>query len=444
VKTHRALDQTPAGQDHRSGPKLALAQRGMDRPIPKKRWTLKRLAGLGAIALFVGLSLYGFLRERGTSRLRVDPEKLTLSPVARGVFQEFIPVRGTLLPLQTVYLDAMEGGRVEQVFAEEGSVVAEGEPLLRLASPELQVQLLNQEAQLDERRDQARTARLALQQQLIQQRREQVDLDFELHQARRNYERYAQLASDHLIARKEYEDAKDGYDHLLKRRELTLETQRQDSLLGEAKIQQLEEGVARQQRHLDLLRQRLDRLVLRAPVAGQLTSLHAEIGESKGQGQRLGQLDKLDGFKVRAEIDEHYLNRVQIGQRGTFEQEGGELGLLVKKVYPEVREGRFEVDLLFEGAPPAGIKRGQTLQVRLELGALEEAVLLPRGGFYQKTGGNWAYVLDPEGTQASRRPIRLGRQNPLFFEVLEGLEPGERVITSGYDNFGDVDVLVLK
>jgi HlyD family secretion protein len=341
----------------------------------------------------------------------------------------------------------MEGGRVEQVFAEEGSVVAEGEPILKLASAELQAQLLNQEAQLDERGDQVRTARLTFQQQLLQARQQALEVDYQLQMKRHDYERFASLPAEQvrgLISRQDFEKLRDEFEFQRRRQGLTTETQKQDSLLGEAQIQQLEEAVARQQRTIDLLRQRLDHLVLKAPVAGQLTALNAEVGESKGQGERLGQIDRLEGFKVRAEIDEHYINRIQLGQRGTFDHEGAEHGLVIKKIFPEVREGRFEVDLLFTAAPPEGIKRGQTLQVRLELGDLEEAVLLPRGGFYQKTGGNWVYVLDAGGSEATRRPIHLGRQNPQVFEVLEGLEPGERVITSSYDNFGEMDVLVLK
>lgn len=433
--------------DQDRNPRLTLAPGGMDRPRRKRRWTLKRIAGLGAIALFLGLSLYGFLRERGTSKLKVDPDKLTISQVERGVFQEFIPVRGMVLPLQTVYLDAMEGGRVEQVLAEEGSVVAEGEPLLKLASAELQAQLLNQEAQLDERGDQVRTARLTFQQQLLQTRQQALEVDYQLQMKRHDYERFASLPTEQvrgLISRQDFEKLRDEFEFQRRRQALTIETQKQDSLFGEAQIQQLEEAVARQQRTIDLLRQRLDHLVLKAPVAGQLTALHAEVGESKGQGERLGQIDRPEGFKVRAEIDEHYINRILVGQRGTFDHENTEHGLVIKKIFPEVREGRFEVDLNFAEAPPEGIKRGQTLQVRLELGDLEEAVLLPRGGFYQKTGGNWVYVLGAGGSEATRRPIRLGRQNPQVFEVLEGLEPGERVITSSYDNFGDMDVLVLK
>ncbi len=401
---------------------------------------------LVVLGVFVGLSGYGFLHERGTSRLQVEADKLTVSRVERGPFQEFIPVRGTVLPLQTVYLDAMEGGRVEQVLVEEGAMVQQGEAILKLANSELQLYLLNQEADANKQREQVRTARLGLEQQLLRGRQQVLEMEYQLAVQRRNYERYSSLSEQNrlaMMARQDYEKLKDEYEYGLRRHALTIETQRQDSLLGEAQVRQIEEGVGQQQQNLALVRQRLEHLVLRAPVAGQLTALKAEVGESKGQGERLGQIDVLEGYKVRAGIDEFYINRIQKGQPGAFEQGEAEYRLVIKKVYPEVRDGRFEVDLEFAGTPPEGIRRGQTLQLRLELGDLEEAVLLARGGFYQKTGGNWVYVLDPAGSQAARRNIRLGRHNPQVFEVLDGLAPGEQVITSSYDNFGDMDVLVL-
>ena len=246
------------------------------------------------------------------------------------------------------------------------------------------------------------------------------------------------------MPRADFEQLKDEYEYRVRLKEITLETHRQDSLLAQMQIEQLEGTIERMRRNFEIVRQRLEALFLRAPISGQLTMLNAEIGESKSKGERLGQIDVLDRFKVQAAIDEFYIARIQKGQRGEFDLSGETYGLTIVKIYPQVRDGRFEIDLKFDGNPPQGIRRGQTLQIRLELGDLEEALLLARGGFYQKTGGNWAYVLDGKEERAVKRPVKIGRQNPRFFEVIEGLEAGEKVITSSYDNFGDMDVLILK
>jgi len=419
----------------------------MDRRIEKKKWPPKKIAALCGVGLFVCLSVYGFWKDSGVTRLNVEAEKLTLSPVEKGLFQEFIPVRGAVLPGQTIYLDALEGGQVEEVFSEEGSMVEKGDAILELVNEELQLQVLTREAPLEEQLDRLRNSRLEMEQNLLRSRQNLLSIDFQLQQKRRKYEKYSSLSEKDLVAvmpRAEYEQLKDEYEYHVQLKEISVETHRQDSLLAQRQIEQLEAAVERMQRNVEMVRRRLDNLILRAPVAGQLTVLDAEIGESKSRGERLGQIDVLNGFKVRAAIDEFYITRIQKDQRGEFDLSGATYGLVIDKVYPEVREGRFEIDLEFVGDPPGNVRRGQTLQIRLELGDLEEALLLARGGFYQKTGGNWVYVLDAEGKRAVRRPIRIGRQNPRFFEVLEGLEPGERVITSSYDNFGDMDMLVLK
>jgi len=419
----------------------------MDRKIEKKKWTPKKIAGLVGIGLFVCFAVYGFWRDSGVARLNVEVEKLTISQVERGPFVEFIPVRGTVLPGQTVYLDALEGGQMAEVLVEEGSMVEKGEAILRLTNADLQLQVMNQETPLEEQLDRLRNARLEMEQNLLKSRQELMGLDFQLQQKQRRYEKYSSLSEKDLVAvlpRADFEQMKDDYEYHVRLREIKLETHRQDSVLAQMRIEQQEATLARTQRNVEVVRQRLDNLILRAPIAGQLTVLNAEIGESKGRGERLGQIDVLDRFKVRAAIDEFYIARIQKGQRGRFDLVGGSYELAIDKVYPEVRDGRFEIDLEFAGEPPEGIRRGQTLQIRLELGDLEEALLLARGGFYQKTGGNWVYVLEEDGGRAVKRTVRIGRQNTRVFEVLEGLEPGERVITSSYDNFGDMDVLVLK
>jgi len=415
----------------------------MDRPIEKKRWSLKKVAGLFLIGVFIFASAYGFIKSRG-SKLNVDVERITIATVEKGPFQEFIPVIGTVLPIKTFYLDAMEGGRVEEVYIEAGSLVHEGDKILKLANTNLLLDIMYREAQLYEQSNNLRNTRLLMEQKRLNLRRELMELNYQIQKQGRIFKRSEILAEKNLISQQEYEQTKDEYEYLLKRKALALETQKQDSIFRQVQIKQLEASMKRMQTNLDLVREKLENLVIRAPISGQLTSLNAEIGESKSPGERLGRIDVLEGFKVRAAIDEHYIARIEIGRTGTFDLAGKSYKLIVRKIYPEVREGRFEVDMEFDGAFPQGIRRGQTLHIRLELGELSEAVLLPRGGFYQKTGGQWVYVLDKSGEFATKRPIRLGRQNPRVFEVLEGLEPGERVIISMYDSFGDMDKLILK
>ena len=416
----------------------------MDRKIEKKKWSPKKIAGLSIIGIFFSVVVYRFIFGDGHSKLNVNIERITIATVEKGVFQEFIPVIGNVLPIKTIYLDAMEGGRVENIFVEAGSMVHEGDKILKLANTNLLLDIMYREAQFFEQSNNLRNTRLAMEQHRLTLRRELVELDYQIQRQKRIYDRNTELAKKDLISQQEYEQAKDEYEYLLKRKELTLETQKQDAVFRQVQIEQLEASVQRMQTNLGMVKQKLESLVLRAPISGQLTSLHAEIGESKSPGERLGKIDVLEGFKVRAAIDEHYIARIEIGRTGAFDLAGTSYTLIVKKIYPEVREGRFEVDMEFDGASPQGMRRGQTLRIRLELGDLSEAVLLPRGGFYQKTGGQWVYVLEPSGAVATKRPIRLGRQNPQVFEVLEGLEPGEQVITSTYDGFGDIDRLILK
>ena len=420
----------------------------MDRKIRRRKWPPRRIAGAAAATLFAGFAAWGLLKDSGVRKLNVDRDRLTISEVVHGPFQEYTPVRGTVLPIRTVYLDALESGQVQRLFVEEGTNVAEGDPLLRLANPELELHVLQQESELERKIEELRSNRLSMEQDLLGSRQRLMEIEYRAQIDRRNFERYASLSQEDLAAimpLQDYEKLRDNYEFNARKLDLTRETHRQDSLLAVDRVVQARAAVGRMERNLEIIRRRLDDLTVRAPVSGQLTSLVAEIGESKGSGTRLGHIDILDGFKVRADIDEHYIARVDRGQSGQFDHDGSPLGLVIRKVYPEVEEGRFKVDLVFDGEAPEGIRRGQTLQIRLELGDLEEATQVARGGFYQATGGHWAYVLEPSGDRAGKRAIRLGRQNPKVYEVLEGLQPGERVITSGYESFGeDMDVLVLK
>jgi HlyD family secretion protein len=421
----------------------SMDQSGMDRKIQKKWWTPKRMVLFGVVCIAVPAVLVTLLADRGT-RLNVDREKITISEVTRGPFQEYTPVNGAVQPLQTFYLDAVEGGRVETRFVEAGTMVRKGDPILRLNNTGLQLDVMYREALAYEQINNARNTRISIEQNSIRVRAELAEVDLGLEKARRVYVRDSVLAARNLISALEFSQNHDEYLYWLKRREISLENARQDSLLRFNQIGQLEESMKRLTANVAMTRRNLDNLTIRAPISGQLSSLDAEIGQSKSLGERLGQIDVLDSFKVRAAVDEYYISRINPGQTGEFELAGEQYRLVISKVYPEVREGRFEVDMMFAGSQPKGIRRGQTLQIRLELGDLAEAMLLTRGGFYQRTGGQWAFVVDPSGSFAVKRQIKLGRQNPQTFEVLEGIQPGDRVVTSTYDNFGDVDRLVFK
>lgn len=417
----------------------------MDRPIQKKKWPPKRIALFSVAGLFFSVVLYSFIFGDSSSRLNVDTEKITISTVARGPFQEFIPVTGNVLPLKTVYLDAIEGGRVEKIFIEAGNMVKEGDKILQLANTNMLLDIMFREAQFFEQSNNLRNTRLLMEQSrlnLLQQFNEQ---EYQLQRLQRQHERALTLREQNLISQQEYEQTRDEYEYRRRQRELAIESFKQDSLFRQIQIEQLEASLKRMQANLEVTKQNLENLTIKAPIDGQLTSLNAEIvGEIKTPGERLGQIDVLEGYKVRAGIDEHYLPRIAVGLAAEFDFAGQTYQLVTKKVYPEIRDGRFDVDMEFQGEEPSGIRRGQTLHIRLQLGDLSEATLLPRGGFYQKTGGQWVYVVDKSGQYGVKRAIKLGRQNPQMFEVLEGLEPGEQVVTSSYDSFGDIDKLVLK
>lgn len=425
----------------------------MDRPIRKKRWTLKKIGWMAAALVFLGLVTYSYLASR-ERRLNVESDRLTIATIRQGLFQEFIPVIGSIVPGKTIYLDAMEGGRVEKIFAEAGSMVQANQPLLQLANTNLLPDLLNREAQVIQEKNNLSNFQISIQQLRLANRQKLAELDFEIQQQQNRCRRNEELARSQLISNKDYEEDKEKNEFLLKRRELMVETQKQDEALSLERASQLGKSIRLLDNNLALARQKLESLIIRAPISGQLTAITAEMGESKAPGQRLGQIDVEEGFKVRVEIDEHYINRVRAGQTGKYEsaestmpvreEKSAAYELVVQKVYPEVMEGKFRVDMVFQGPLPSDIRRGQSLHIRLELGASQMATLLPRGGFYQKTGGQWIYVLDSKKNIASKRNIRLGRQNPEFLEVLEGLRTEEQVIVSSYDNYGDVDVLVLK
>jgi HlyD family secretion protein len=433
-----------ATQSVQKKPAVDLSQSGMDRKLEKKFWTARRIVYISGGSFLVLVLLYSFFMTDRGSRLNVEADKITISTVSKAPFREYTPVNGTILPIETFFLDAIEGGRVEKRYIEAGTFVKKGDPILKLANTTLQLDVMYREALTYQNINDAQNRRLTIEQNTIAVKTQLADAEYQVDRTELAFRRDSALVAKKLISDQDFLQSKYEYESWVRRRILARENFRQDSLMRINQLSQLDGSVARLQANLEMTMHNLENLVVRAPVAGQLTSLNAEIGESKSPGQRIGQIDVLNNFKVRAAIDEFYIARINVGQRGDFDLTSITYSLKITKVYPEVKDGRFEVDMIFDGSTPQGVRRGQTLQVRLELGDLSEAVLVPRGGFYQKTGGQWVYVVDKSGSFAVKRNIKLGRQNPQVFEVLEGLEPGEQVITSTYDNFGDIDRLVLK
>jgi len=418
---------------------------GVDRKIEKKTFTPKRIAMLvGALAL-VGLIGYGvWTSATGGQSLNVDREKLTVSTVEQGPFQEFIAVTGNVLPERTVFLDAVEGGRVEEMYIREGAMVEQGQPILRLSNNDLRLQMLNSEASLAEQQSRMQQLKLSMEQQSLSLQQQIAQMEYEIQRLGRQHSRQERLYEKDLIAEQDYLDTRDQLNYQQRRLRLTRAAFVQDSLSQQSRLAQMENTTQRLQSSYDAMQEAISNLTVEAPISGQLTALNAEVGQIISSGTRLGQVDKIDSYKIRAQIDEFYIERVRRGQTATTQPLGGrEYALTVSRVYPEVENGRFEVDLRFEGEQPESIRRGQSIRIRLELGSPEEATLLSRGGFYQSTGGNWAYVLTEGGEAAVRQPVRLGRQNPNYFEVLGGLQPGDQVVTSSYETFGDADRLVM-
>jgi HlyD family secretion protein len=364
---------------------------------------------------------------------------VTISTVTSGTFDDFIPIRGNVTPRSIVYLDAVEGGRVERVFADEGSFLEAGDPILELSNTALQLDVISREAQVAEQLNNLRNTRLAMEQNRLALKSTLVEVDYQIVRLERLTARRQELADRNLISRADYEESADELVYYRNRRVVTLESQEQDERMRLAQIASLESGIEQLQRNLAIAKSNLDNLVIRAPIAGQLTALDAEVGAAKKPAERLGQIDDVDDYKITARVDEFYVTRLAPGQTAELTLADAAYALTVTKAYPQVTDGQFEVDLEFAAAVPDNIRRGQTPQTRLALGDSTPAVLLPRGGFYEDTGGNWAFVLDATGERAEKRAIRLGRRNPEHFEVLEGLDVGDRVITSAYGAFVAMD-----
>ena len=417
----------------------------MDRKIEKKPLYKRRNFQLGAGGGVIFLILIILILSDTGSKLNVETEKITISEVKEGDFQEFIPVTGNIMPITTVFLDAVQGGAVEKKFVEEGTMLKKGDKILKLSNTNVQLNALQQETFAYQQINDARNSRLSIEQNTINLKRNLLDVQLSFETAKRNYEREKAMWEKKLTSKESFDLARDSYHNQVLQMELAQENSKKDSLRSAAQLEQIDQSIQRLMVNLGLIRESIDNLTIKAPISGQLTALNAEIGQSKSVGERLGQIDVLNDYKVRADIDEFYISRVNTGQEGSVDINGKEYRLVVKKVFPEVANGRFQVDMVFKnGKSPTNLRRGQTLQIRLELGDLTKTLLLSRGGFYQKTGGQWVYVVDPGGNSAVKRQIKLGRQNPDYFEVLDGLKPGEKVVTSSYDTYGDIDKLVLK
>jgi len=378
------------------------------------------------------------------AKLNVDAEKITVSTVAEGDFQEFIPVTGTVLPRTTFYLDAILGGIVEKKFVEEGAMLKKGDKIVQLSNSNVQLSALQNESMTYQQINDARNTRLQIEQNSITLQNALVSANYALINYKEVFDRQRQLKEKNLISQQDYEQSENNYHQAMEQQKLSYQNFVADSILKQAQLTQISSSIERLEKNLEMIRENIENLTVRAPISGRLTSLDAETGQAKNPGDQIGQIDALDGFKVRADIDEFYIARVMKGLHASADIDEKTYNLLVTKVYSEVTSGKFQVDMEFDGTVPGGIRRGQTLQIRLQLSERTKALLLSRGGFYQKTGGQWVFVLNKSGNVATKRSISLGRQNPDYFEVLSGLKPGDRVVTSSYDNFGDVNELIIK
>lgn len=416
----------------------------MDRVIEKKTWTTKRILTIGGVLAIAALITAAVYFTSGKSRLNVDTERITISEIKKGPFQEFIPVNGTVLPLTTIYLDALEGGRVEEKFVEDGAIMKKDQPILRLSNTDLELSLVNQQTAVYNLLTQMQISQNSAQQNTVNRLNSLTDANSQLKEAERIYNLNKKLNDQKVIGGQEFKQSENNYFYLQEKKRLSEQLLHQDSTSNVQQLNQARQSYLGSQNALEVMRKKVGDLIVRAPVDGQLTSLDAERGQSKNKGERLGQLDVIGGFKVRVDIDEHYISRIYIGLMGQATIAGKEYKLKIKKVYTQVTAGRFQVDMEFDGEVPDGIRRGQTLQIRVALSDEVEALLLPKGGFYQQTGGNWIFKVNENGKVAYKVDIQLGMQSPDYYQVLQGLQVGDKVITSSYENYGTIQELILK
>ena len=418
----------------------------MDRIIEQqkgfKRVFTKKALPYWAGALFVAFVIYLIARPNDKT-LRVDRDTLMISEAQKGEFNDYIRISGRVQPMTTIQLSPQEGGIVQEILIEEGSEVKAGDAILILSNDNLDMQILNSEAELAEKENILRNTQIQMEQQKLDVNQSVLEYGIQVDRLKRAYEQQKSLYEEKLIAREDFLKAEEDYRLAQQKYELIRERSKQDSLYRGTQLDRMEESLDNMVLNMQMIRKRKSNLIVKAPIDGELGLLDVVLGQSITSGTKIGQINSVGTYKVEAQIDEHYIDRVVAGLEATFERQGEKYSTTIRKVYPEVREGKFKADFKFEGEQPDNIRAGQTYYLNLQLGQPEEAVIIPRGSFYQKTGGKWVYVVNKEGTMAVKREIRLGRQNPQYYEVLEGLEPGEKVITSGYDTFGDSDVLMF-
>ena len=416
----------------------------MDKPIAKKKGLQKKHIGYIAVGIVIFSLIYmAFFTDR-TSTYKVEKEKLIIESVIEDQFNDYITVPGTVEPITIIYLDAQEGGRVEEKVIEEGSMVKKGDIILKLSNPDLHLNILDSEAQLAEKENFLRNTQINMEQQRLQIKRDLVTLKYEIERKERNYQQNVTLIKDNLISKEEFIRSKEDLDMAYQSQQLALERQKQDSVFYSININTMIMNLDNMRKNLQLVRNRAENLNVRAPVDGQLGLLVPEIGQSIQRGANMGQINVLTSYKVTAQIDEHYIDRVRTQLNATLDRQGNKFDLSVRRVYPEVRNGTFKIDMIFSNVMPDNIRTGQTYYTSLQLGQPKVSVLVPIGGFFQETGGQWIFVLDPSENFASKRSISIGRKNPKYYEVLEGLHPGEKVIVSGYETFGKNEKLILK
>lgn len=419
----------------------------MDKVIEKKKGIAaaftKKSVKWWALGAFVILVVVLLLTGR-RSVLRVDGSTILTGTARQGEFNDYIRVSGQVQPMTTVQLSPTEGGNVQRIVVEEGSHVNEGDVIVVLGNENLDMQILNSEAELAEKENILRNTMISMEQQKLSVRQEKLSLQIEVRRARRAYEQNKALYEEKLIAKEEYLKASEDYELAKDKLELVTDRERQDSLYRSVQIAQMHESLENMRLNMNMIRRRKENLSVKAPISGELGLLDVELGQSVAAGAKIGQINNLDSYKIEAQIDEHYIDRVAPGLEATFERQNEKYSSVIRKVYPEVRDGKFKADFRFEGQQPENIRTGQTYYLNLQLGQSAEAILIPRGSFYQNTGGKWVYVLNADGTKATKRSVRIGRQNPQYYEVLEGLAPGDKVIISAYDSFGDKDELLLK
>ena len=416
----------------------------MDRIIENKGKKRKRIAYIVLAVVAVFFVVYQLVWADHSSKLNVDRDKISIATVVEDDFLDYMTATGTVEPIATIYLDAVEGGRVEKILIEEGSMVQEGDIILQLSNPDLNLRILTNQANLAEQENRLRDTKIMMEQQRIDLRRQILQFEYDLIKLKRNFERNVTFFDKGLISKEEYLLSKENYELSQSTLRLFKERAQQDSVFRETQVKNLEDALDRMRENLSLVKEKLESLNVKAPVDGQLGALNAEIGQNIPNGFRLGQVNVLDDFKVKAPLDEHWIDRIRVGLDGALERNNQNFSLRISKVYPEVRNGRFEVDMDFYGEKPDNIRAGQTYRIRVELGKPEKAIQVEKGSFYATTGGQWIYVLDPSGTSASKRTIKTGKMNPGYYEILEGLTPGEQVFVSGYEAFGDNEKLILK